>query len=67
MPWPDRLTPTAVWIVSRAWVVDEVAPRGVDHFLLRVSSLEKSLPYYRMVYGTAAERPRDGNGRYRPR
>jgi len=40
-----------------------LAPRGVDHMLLRVSSLEKSLPYYRMVYGTAAERPRDANGR----
>jgi catechol 2,3-dioxygenase-like lactoylglutathione lyase family enzyme len=40
-----------------------IAPRGVDHLLLRVSSLEKSLPYYRMVYGTAAERPRDANGR----
>jgi len=40
-----------------------LAPRGVDHLLLRVSSLEKSLPYYRMVYGTAAERPRDANGR----
>jgi catechol 2,3-dioxygenase-like lactoylglutathione lyase family enzyme len=38
-------------------------PRGVDHVLLRVSSLEKSLPYYRLVYGTAAERPRDANGR----
>ena len=31
--------------------------------LLRASSLEKSLPYYRMMYGTAAERPRDANGR----
>jgi hypothetical protein len=30
MPWPDRLTPTAVLLVSRAWVVDEVASRGVD-------------------------------------
>jgi catechol 2,3-dioxygenase-like lactoylglutathione lyase family enzyme len=40
-----------------------LAPRGVDHMLLRVSSLEKSLPYYRLVYGTEAERPRDGNGR----
>jgi len=40
-----------------------LVPRGVDHMLLRVSSLEKSLPYYRMVYGTAAERPRDANGR----
>ena len=38
-------------------------PRGVDHMLLRVRSLEKSLPYYRMVYGAAAERPRDANGR----
>jgi catechol 2,3-dioxygenase-like lactoylglutathione lyase family enzyme len=40
-----------------------LAPHGVDHVLLRVSSLEKSLPYYRMVYGTAAERPRDASGR----
>ncbi len=30
MSWPDRLTPTAVGLVSRAWVVDEVASRGVD-------------------------------------
>jgi catechol 2,3-dioxygenase-like lactoylglutathione lyase family enzyme len=40
-----------------------LAPRGVDHLLLRVSSLEKALPYYRMMYGTAAEQPRDANGR----
>jgi catechol 2,3-dioxygenase-like lactoylglutathione lyase family enzyme len=40
-----------------------LTPRGVDHLLLRVSSLEKSLPYYRLVYGAAAERPRDANGR----
>src|SRR5687767_2398725 len=40
-----------------------LTPRGLDHVLLRVSSLEKSLPYYRLVYGTAAERPRDANGR----
>jgi hypothetical protein len=31
--------------------------------MLRVSSLEKSLPYYRLLYGTAAEQPRDANGR----
>jgi len=30
MSWPDRLTPVAVWLVSRAWVVDEVASRGID-------------------------------------
>jgi catechol 2,3-dioxygenase-like lactoylglutathione lyase family enzyme len=40
-----------------------VVPRGVDHMLLRVRSLERSLPYYRLVYGAAAERPRDANGR----
>jgi catechol 2,3-dioxygenase-like lactoylglutathione lyase family enzyme len=40
-----------------------LVPRGVDHVLLRVSSLAKSLPYYRLMYGAAAERPRDANGR----
>ena len=40
-----------------------VAPRGVDHMLLRVSSLDKALPYYRMVYGPGTERPRDAQGR----
>jgi len=41
----------------------QLMPRGVDHVLLRVNSLEKSLPYYRLVYGTAGERPRDPSGR----
>ena len=41
----------------------QLMPRGVDHVLLRVSSLEKSLPYYRLVYGSAGEQPRDSNGR----
>jgi catechol 2,3-dioxygenase-like lactoylglutathione lyase family enzyme len=40
-----------------------LTPLGVDHVLLRVRSLEKSLAYYRLVYGTAAERPRDSQGR----
>lgn len=40
-----------------------LTPLGVDHVLLRVSSLEKSLPYYRLVYGAGVERPRDANGR----
>lgn len=40
-----------------------VTPRGLDHVVLHVSSLERSLPYYRLVYGTAAERPRDAHGR----
>jgi catechol 2,3-dioxygenase-like lactoylglutathione lyase family enzyme len=40
-----------------------VAPLGVDHVLLQVSNLERSLPYYRAVYGASAERPRDANGR----
>jgi catechol 2,3-dioxygenase-like lactoylglutathione lyase family enzyme len=40
-----------------------IVPRGVDHVMLQVASLEKSLPYYRALYGTAAERPKDKNGR----
>jgi catechol 2,3-dioxygenase-like lactoylglutathione lyase family enzyme len=40
-----------------------VTPTGVDHVLLLVSNLERSLPYYRQLYGQAAERPRDANGR----
>ena len=40
-----------------------IVPRGVDHVMLQVTSLERSLPYYRALYGTAAERPKDENGR----
>ena len=40
-----------------------LTPRGVDHVMLRVTNLEKSLPYYRLMYGNAVERPRDKNGR----
>jgi len=36
-----------------------VTPRGVDHVMLLVSDLEKSLPYYRLVYGTGVEGPRE--------
>jgi len=39
-----------------------ITPRGVDHVMLQVSDLDKSLPYYRLVYGTAVEGPRE-NGR----
>ncbi len=40
-----------------------IVPGGVDHVMLSVSSLDKALPYYRLMYGAAAERPRDANGR----
>jgi catechol 2,3-dioxygenase-like lactoylglutathione lyase family enzyme len=40
-----------------------ITPLGVDHVMLDVSSLDRALPYYRGLYGTAAERPRDANGR----
>jgi catechol 2,3-dioxygenase-like lactoylglutathione lyase family enzyme len=40
-----------------------LTPRGVDHVLLQVRNLEASLPYYRLVYGAGAERPRDARGR----
>jgi catechol 2,3-dioxygenase-like lactoylglutathione lyase family enzyme len=39
-----------------------VTPIGVDHVMLLVSDLDKSLPYYRLVYGTGVEGPRE-NGR----
>ena len=40
-----------------------VTPRGVDHVLLRVANLERSLPYYRAVYGMNLEGQRDAQGR----
>lgn len=40
-----------------------VSPLGVDHVMLDVSSLEKALPYYRAVYGPAAEGTREPGGR----
>ena len=40
-----------------------LVPRGLDHVLLRVSSLARSLPYYRLVYGAQAEGPRNEDGR----
>ncbi|HVH26755.1 MAG TPA: VOC family protein [Vicinamibacterales bacterium] len=40
-----------------------LTPRGVDHVMLSVSSFDKALPYYRALYGSAAETPRDANGR----
>ena len=40
-----------------------LTPRGVDHVMLRVSSLEKALPYYRLVYGASTEGRRDASGR----
>jgi catechol 2,3-dioxygenase-like lactoylglutathione lyase family enzyme len=40
-----------------------VTPIGVDHVLLHVSDLERSLPYYRLVYGAPAEGPRNEDGR----
>lgn len=40
-----------------------VTPGGVDHVLLRVSNIERSLQYYRMVYGPGVERPADARGR----
>jgi hypothetical protein len=40
-----------------------VMPRGVDHVMLSVSDMERSLRYYRMVYGPGVERPPDARGR----
>jgi predicted enzyme related to lactoylglutathione lyase len=35
-----------------------VTPIGVDHVLLLVSDFDRSLPYYRLLYGVTAEAPR---------
>lgn len=40
-----------------------VTPLHVDHVMLDVSSLDRALPYYRAVYGTAAEGAREASGR----
>ncbi|HEY6612937.1 MAG TPA: hypothetical protein VIZ32_00420, partial [Vicinamibacterales bacterium] len=40
-----------------------VSPLGIDHVLVLVSNLERSLPYYRQLYGQSTERSRDANGR----
>jgi len=37
-----------------------VAPIGVDHVMLAVSDVDKSLPYYRLVYGDAVVGKREG-------
>ena len=39
-----------------------VRPLGVDHVMLQVADLDRSLPYYRLVYGAGVEGPRE-NGR----
>ena len=38
-----------------------VTPSGLDHVLLQVADLDRSLPYYRLVYGRDAEGPRERN------
>jgi catechol 2,3-dioxygenase-like lactoylglutathione lyase family enzyme len=40
-----------------------VAPIGVDHVMLDVANLERSLSYYRGVYGPATVGPREPSGR----
>lgn len=40
-----------------------VTPLGVDHFVLLVNDVDRSLPYYRLVYGAQTEGARDANGR----
>ena len=40
-----------------------VSPKGVDHVLLQVSNLERSLALLSALYGASTERPRDANGR----
>src|SRR5580765_988819 len=39
-----------------------VTPIAVDHVMLLVTDVDRALPYYRLVYGKAAEGPKDRNG-----
>ncbi|HEX4998508.1 MAG TPA: VOC family protein [Terriglobia bacterium] len=38
-----------------------VTPRGVDHVLLHVTDIEKSLPYYHLMYGANIKTTRQSN------
>lgn len=38
-----------------------VTPLGLDHVMLSVKDIDASLPYYRFVYGTGLESPRQSN------
>ena len=38
-----------------------VTPRGLDHVLLHVTDIEKSMPYYRLVYGADIKTTRTTN------
>ena len=38
-----------------------VTPRGVDHVLLHVTDIEKSMPYYHLVYGADIKTTRATN------
>src|SRR6185503_8103586 len=38
-----------------------VTPRGVDHVLLHVTDIEKSLPYYHLMYGANIKTTRQQN------
>jgi hypothetical protein len=38
-----------------------VSPLGVDHVMLSVSDIEKSLPYYNFVYGANIRKARESN------
>jgi predicted enzyme related to lactoylglutathione lyase len=40
-----------------------VTPIGVDHVMLHVTNVERSLPYYRLVYGEHTEAPRRSGDR----
>jgi len=58
---PAGLVTAAVPSTLEAQKDGLVAPLGVDHVLLLVNDIDKSLPYYRLVYGDGVIGKREGD------
>jgi catechol 2,3-dioxygenase-like lactoylglutathione lyase family enzyme len=56
LPAPDTLVTAAVPSDLVEWRKGLVVPRGVDHVLLRVGDLEKSVRFYQILYGPPSTR-----------
>jgi catechol 2,3-dioxygenase-like lactoylglutathione lyase family enzyme len=58
---PAGLVAAAVPSTLAAETIGLVKPLGVDHVMLHVADIEKSLPYYHLVYGSNIKSTRQAN------
>jgi catechol 2,3-dioxygenase-like lactoylglutathione lyase family enzyme len=58
LPAPDTLVTAATPSDLVEWRKGLVTPRGVDHVLLHVADVEKSVRFYQILYGAPAARPK---------